>query len=125
MPEPLGSGGDPTSHRQLEHQLGPRAHADAARRLIGAGVLLLAPTALTGLADWAGISTKASGRVGAAHAALNVVAGGLYAGSWLLRRRGRTTLGVLTGLAGGGVVTVSGYLGGHLSLRRGEPAASA
>lgn len=103
---------------------GPHKHADAARRLVGTGVLLVAPTALAGLADWSGLSSAESRRVGTVHAGLNVIAGSLYATSWMLRRGGRTTAGVATGLLGGAVVSVSGYLGGHLTLRRGEPLAS-
>lgn len=103
---------------------GPRKHADAARRLVGAGVLFVVPTALSGLADWSGLSSAESRRIGTVHAALNVVAGTLYGTSWLLRRGGRTTSGVVTGLLGGAVVSASGYLGGHLTLRRGEPGAS-
>lgn len=100
---------------------GPRKHADAARKLVGTGVLLVAPTALSGLADWSGLKDEKSSRLGAVHATLNGVAGSLYATSWFLRRRGRTGLGVVTALAGGGVVAVSGYLGGHLTLARQEP----
>jgi len=103
---------------------GPHKHADAARRLVGAGLLFVVPTALSGLADWSGLSSAESRRVGAVHAALNAAAGTLYGTSWLLRRGGRTTSGVVVGLLGGAVVSVSGYLGGHLTLRRGEPGAS-
>ncbi|PZR53231.1 hypothetical protein DNL40_09420 [Xylanimonas oleitrophica] len=104
---------------------GAEKHAVASRRLIGAGVLLVAPTALTGLADWAGLRSRRSSRVGAVHAVLNAVAGGTYAVSWLLRRRGHTKAGVAVSLAAGVVVTASGYLGGHLTLARSEPDSSA
>ncbi|MFP3714240.1 DUF2231 domain-containing protein [Puerhibacterium sp. TATVAM-FAB25] len=100
---------------------GARKHADAARKLVGAGVLLVVPTALTGMADWSGLKDQKSSRLGAVHATLNGVAGSLYATSWFLRRKGRTGLGVLTALAGGGVLAASGYLGGHLTLARQEP----
>jgi uncharacterized membrane protein len=103
---------------------GPRAHAAASRRLVGAGVLLAVPTALTGLADWSGLDAPESRRDGVVHALVNVVGNLTFASSWLLRRRGHLGAGVLTGLAGGAVVTVGGYLGGHLTLRRGEPGAS-
>jgi uncharacterized membrane protein len=103
---------------------GPQKHADAARRLVGAGVLFVVPTALSGLADWSGLSSAESRRVGTVHAALNGIAGTLYGTSWLLRRSGRTTAGIATSLLGGAVVSVSGYLGGHLTLARREPSES-
>ena len=103
---------------------GPREHAAASRRLVGTGVLLAVPTALTGLADWAGLDSAASRRVGAVHALVNGVGNVTWATSWWLRRRGHTAAGVLTGIAGGVVVTAGGYLGGHLTLRRGEPGTS-
>ncbi|AEG42851.1 DUF2231 domain-containing protein [Isoptericola variabilis] len=105
--------------------VGPEKHADAARTLVGAGVLAVVPTALSGLADWVGLRSTASRRVGAAHAALNGVAGTLFATSWLLRRRGSTSAGIAASMLGVGVVTVSGYLGGHLAIGRAEPSASA
>lgn len=103
---------------------GPRRHAAASRRLVGTGVLLAVPTALTGLADWSGLDSGASRRVGTVHALVNGAGNLAWATSWWLRRRGHTTAGVLTGLVGGVAVTVGGYLGGHLTLNRGEPGAS-
>lgn len=94
--------------------LGPRSGRAAADRLVGLGILSSAPTALTGLADWA-LGDRRVQRVGAVHAALNVTALGLYATSWRLRRSGARTSGVLTALAGAGVLAASGYLGGHLA----------
>lgn len=85
-----------------------RPHAD---RLLGLGVVTALPTALTGLADWA-VSGRRTQRVGAAHAVLNSAALALYAGSWVLRRRGARA----TGLVG-----ASGYLGGHMVSRLGAP----
>jgi uncharacterized membrane protein len=104
---------------------GAEKHADAARRLVGTGVMLVAPTALAGLADWVGLRSTASRRVGAAHATLNVVGGSVFATSWALRRRGRLGAGVAVGLLGNVVVMMSGYLGSHLTMRRNEPSASA
>jgi hypothetical protein len=48
------------------------------------------------------------------HAASNVVAVGLYAGSWAARSKGRHGRGAFLALAGMAVATVGGYLGGHL-----------
>jgi uncharacterized membrane protein len=103
---------------------GPRKHAAAATRLVGTGVLAGLPTAWTGLADWSRLGSTESRRVGVVHALVNAVGNVTYLTSWMLRRRGHTAAGVATGLVGGVVVTVGGYLGGHLTLRRAEPTAS-
>jgi uncharacterized membrane protein len=99
--------------------LGPRGSDRAADRLLGLGLVAALPTAWTGVADWF-VSQRGGAedvrRIGTAHAALNLAALGLYATSWLQRRRGRRVSGVAASLAAGGVATVSGYLGGHLSL---------
>jgi uncharacterized membrane protein len=104
---------------------GAEKHAKAARTLVGAGVILVVPTALAGLSDWVRLRSTASRRVGAAHATLNAVGGSIFATSWLLRQRGRTGAGVAVALLGNVVVSFSGQLGGHLTLRRNEPNASA
>ncbi len=93
----------------------------ATRRLLGLGIAAYVPTALTGANDWAD-TEAADGRVrraGLAHAASNAVALALYTGSLAARRRGRRGAGVALGLAGSSALMVGGYLGGHLSLRRG------
>ncbi|WP_448073861.1 DUF2231 domain-containing protein [Georgenia yuyongxinii] len=95
---------------------GPGARP-AASRLLGAGILAAVPTALTGLAEWAGVD-RPSQRVGVVHATSNVVALSLYSTSWALRRRGRHDAGVAVGLAAGLVLAWSGYLGGHLAIAR-------
>jgi nitrite reductase/ring-hydroxylating ferredoxin subunit/uncharacterized membrane protein len=86
----------------------------AARTLIGVGLLTAAPTALTGANDWLD-TAGAERRVGFAHASLNWVALGLYGASWLRRGRGRHASGAALALAGAGVLTASGWLGGHLT----------
>jgi len=89
---------------------------DAARRLVGAGVLAAAPTAASGLADWSELGlAKRPKRVGLVHAASNTVTVALFAASWLARRRGKQTRGQVLALAGGAGLAVGGYLGGHLS----------
>ena len=93
---------------------GPQARV-AARKLVGLGLLAVAPTAATGLADWERSGDRAR-RVGVVHAALNGVATGLYGLSWVARRRGRHQLGVLAALGGAGASAASGYLGGHMSF---------
>lgn len=89
----------------------------AAQRLLGLGLLAAAPTALTGWAEWSRAERPAQ-RVGVAHAALNVTAIALYAGSWAARRSERHRLGAALGMAGAGVVTAAAYLGGHLTTVR-------
>lgn len=89
---------------------------DAARRLVGAGVLTVVPTAAAGLADWSELgSAKRPKRVGLVHAAANVATTLLYAASWLARRRGDEQRGRALALAGVGGLVAGGYLGGHLA----------
>jgi hypothetical protein len=87
----------------------------SADRLLGAGILASAPTALTGLADWRRGGERVR-RVGALHAVLNTGALALYSASWLLRRRGHRGGAVAVSLAAGVVTSISGYLGGHMIL---------
>lgn len=89
----------------------------AADLLVGAGILGAIPTAMTGLNDWSDTIGEET-RVGAVHAVANVAALGLYAASLLARRSGRRGRGKALGLAGLGMLTVGGYLGGHLSYAR-------
>jgi len=98
--------------------VGGPASRGAADRLVGLGVLSAAPTVVAGLADWSELG-RPERRVGAVHAAANAAATGLYALSWVARRRGRRATGVALGMAGAAAATVGGYLGGHLVFRRG------
>lgn len=96
--------------------LGGAGDRDAARRLVGAGVLSVSAAAAAGLADWSelGQDDKPK-RVGVVHAAVNVASTLLYSASWLARRRGDHRRGQRLALAGAAAVSVGGYLGGHLS----------
>jgi nitrite reductase/ring-hydroxylating ferredoxin subunit/uncharacterized membrane protein len=90
----------------------------AARRLVGFGCLAAVPTALSGANDW--LSTQgAERRVGLVHALLNYSALTLYGLSWRARHRGEQGRGVTLALAGAGVLSASGWLGGHLSYALG------
>jgi nitrite reductase/ring-hydroxylating ferredoxin subunit/uncharacterized membrane protein len=90
----------------------------AARRLIAMGCVAAVPTAAAGASDW--MSTQGpERRVGLVHALLNYAALGAYGMSWLARRRGRRARGVGLSLAGAGLISVSGWLGGHLSYSLG------
>ncbi len=90
----------------------------AARRLIAIGCVSALPTAAAGASDW--MSTHGpERRVGLVHALLNYAALGAYGMSWLARGRGRRGRGVALSLAGAGLVSASGWLGGHLSYSLG------
>lgn len=100
--------------------VGGRRSAPAAQRLIGIGLLLVPPTAVTGMVDWQeGADDPRVRRVGLIHAGANVVASGLYLASWNARRSGNRLRGIVLALMGGMVASFSGYLGGHLSFARG------
>lgn len=91
--------------------------SEAAQRLIGTGLLAVAPTAWTGWAEWSAAGPRDK-RVGLVHASANAVAIGLYAASWVTRRRGSHGAGVTLALAGAVAAGVGGYLGSHLALAR-------
>lgn len=110
---PLGS---LTSAFLLDLVQGEKA-ASASRVLVATATVSLAPSAATGLAEWADADDKTQ-RVGAAHAALNLVGGVLTAGSWLARARGHWKGGVWLSSAALTAFTVSAYLGGHMALVR-------
>ncbi|MEW1953183.1 DUF2231 domain-containing protein [Terrabacter sp. NPDC080008] len=93
---------------------GGAAGRDAARRLVGAGLLAAPGAALTGLAEYAPLGARPK-RVAATHAALNTASLGLYAASWALRPRNHRA-GVVFGMAGLAVSGLSAYLGGHLAI---------
>ena len=59
--------------------------------------------------------------MGVVHAGANAVAAGLYALSLANRIRGRRTRGITFAMLGAGVMTVGGYLGGHLAFPPDEP----
>lgn len=98
--------------------VGGKRCAPAARRLIGWGILSAAPAAASGAGDW--VDTRgAERRVGVVHAVANNVALGLFCWSWLRRRHHRRAAGMVAGLAGTAVLGIGGFLGGHLTFRRG------
>jgi nitrite reductase/ring-hydroxylating ferredoxin subunit/uncharacterized membrane protein len=89
---------------------------DAARRLLGFGILTVAPTAAAGVSDW-GDTGGGERRIGLVHALCNVGSTLLMVASWWRRRRGCSGRGLST--AGLGLLGVSGWLGGHLAYARG------
>jgi nitrite reductase/ring-hydroxylating ferredoxin subunit/uncharacterized membrane protein len=98
--------------------VGQGRYEAAAETLLGAGILAAVPTAAAGLSDWSDTYGETQ-RVGVVHAAGNVAALALFASSLAARRTGAESVGRALGLAGLGVLAVSGYLGGHLSFARG------
>lgn len=80
--------------------------------LIALGVVTVAPTALTGWADWVLLPRRAR-RVGVVHATSNLVATGLYLASLVARRSGDRPLGIRLAHLGAAAATFGGLLGGH------------
>jgi uncharacterized membrane protein len=93
---------------------------DAARKLIGLGVLSAVPTALAGAADWTQADRRRD-RLTVLHIAANSTATMLYAFSWWQRRRGRHLRGVATAQIAAAAATVGGYLGGELAFGASPP----
>ncbi len=90
----------------------------AADTLIGVGMVSAAPTVLAGYSDWSDLFGEPK-RLGLVHAMFNAGAITCYSLSWLARRKGDRSRGLALGLLGATVATVGGYLGGHLSYRKG------
>jgi nitrite reductase/ring-hydroxylating ferredoxin subunit/uncharacterized membrane protein len=101
--------------------LAPVSGRRAAQRLITVGIAAAAPTAVTGISDWADAQPvdPAVRRVGLVHARANACALLLYTASLAARRRGAPVRGALLGLTGAAVLACGGYLGGHLAYTRG------
>lgn len=98
--------------------VGGKGGRGAADKLLGFGTLSAIPTAASGLSDW--VDTYGDERrVGFVHALGNVTATALFATSYLARKRGNRGLGVALSLCGASVMTVAGFLGGHMSYRLG------
>lgn len=98
--------------------VGSESAEGAADTLIAVGLAAVVPTAVTGLSDWSDTWGKAR-RIGMVHAGVNVVASACYAGSLVARRSGARGAGKALALAGAGIMTLGGYLGGHLTFRKG------
>jgi len=98
--------------------LGGRRARSAADTLVGLGVLAALPAAAAGAADWSELDTPER-RSGIVHAMANLTATGLFGLSFLARRRGHRAAGKALGFAGVGAASFGGFLGGHLTFRRG------
>ncbi len=90
----------------------------AARRLVGLGIACAAGAVVTGLSDWRG-TTGTARRVGLVHMTANTAALALYTASWRARVAGRHRRGAVLALAGAGLLSAGGYLGGHLTYALG------
>src|SRR5215218_2321600 len=101
--------------------LGGEASGDAADRLVALGIAFALPAAATGITEWADAEPASDEvrRVGVVHAAANTGALALFGASLAARRSGSRGAGKLLALAGAGVMTASGFLGGHLSFAKG------
>lgn len=93
---------------------GGRASEPAADALVAVGIATAVPTAAAGLNDWSDTEGKPR-RTGLVHAVANSTALCLYVSSAVARKGGHRGLGKALGLAGLGLVTFGGFLGGHLT----------
>jgi nitrite reductase/ring-hydroxylating ferredoxin subunit/uncharacterized membrane protein len=95
------------------------ARADsAADLLLSAGIVAAVPTAAAGLNDWSD-TTGEDSRVGLVHAAANLSALSLFTASRVARRAGHRGRGKSLSAAGMALMSVGGFLGGHLVFGRG------
>lgn len=83
--------------------------------LIAAGLVLTAPTAAAGWADWSDAHEDQQ-RVGLVHATLNVAGALCYLRALVQMLRGRR--GLLSSVTGAGLLGTSAVLGGHMSFRQ-------
>ncbi|KRF11306.1 (2Fe-2S)-binding protein [Nocardioides sp. Soil797] len=91
--------------------------SEAAQTLVGTGLVAFGPTAWTGWAQWSETGPRDK-RVGLVHAVTNGVAVGLYASSYVARRKGNQASGTGLALLGAAVAKAGAYLGGHLATSR-------
>jgi len=97
--------------------LGGKGNARAAKTLVGVGVVSAGSASVAGYADWSELDREQL-RTGWVHQAVNWAGLSLYGLSYLQRKRGNHAGGKLLGFAGLAVVSVGGYLGGHLAYRQ-------
>lgn len=111
---PIGSF---TSATVLDLIGGPDAER-AAARLVDLGLASAVVTAAAGAADWSDTYGDER-RIGTAHALVNIAGVALYGASAFARRRHQRGRATVLGLGGMTVMSVGGYLGGHLGWTRG------
>lgn len=94
--------------------------AHGALLALSGGLILALPTALTGLLDWLDIPPGTPARtVATIHLLTMLAATGLFAATWLAQLDGYKedrveTLAWILGLAGEGLLTIGGFLGGTI-----------
>lgn len=92
----------------------------AADLTVGLGLISALGAAASGVAQWQdSVGDEKPRRLGALHAALNITATGLYAGSWLARRNGARGTGIALSTIGLGLGGFSAWLGGDLTYALG------
>lgn len=92
------------------------AYGRAADAAIAVGLVGAVGAATAGLTDWSEIDGRPK-RLGLVHGLLNLTATTLYAGAYLLRRRGARPAGRVLAVAGFTAAAVAGKLGGDLVYR--------
>lgn len=95
-----------------------RGHRRPATVLVAIGTASALPAVAAGWNDWAEQAPEQR-RVGLVHAATNITALGLYAGSLVARLRGRQAVGRALGYLGLAMANGGAYLGGHLAYKQG------
>ncbi len=98
--------------------LGVEGGGPATDALTVLGLLSVAPTAMSGLSDWAD-TVGPERRLGLIHALANVGGSTLYLAALVSRRSGNRGVARLFSVAGLGVLSAAGYIGGHLVFARG------
>jgi uncharacterized membrane protein len=97
--------------------------AEVSWYMIAAGIIGGLAAAIPGLIDWLAIPRETRARrLGLVHGLGNVVVLGLFALSWLLRRDSPgapPVEAIVAGFLGGGLMAVTGWLGGELVNRLG------
>lgn len=96
-----------------------RAMDKAADAGVAVGLIGAAGAAITGMNDWSEIREPAARKIGLVHAALNIVATGLFASSCVARARRSRSSGRALAALGYVLVAVSAHLGGNLVYEHG------
>ena len=97
--------------------VGGTGNAKAAKTLVGVGLVSAGGASVAGYVDWSELGREQL-RTGWVHQAVNWTGLSLYGLSWMQRKRGNHGAGKLLAFAGLTVVSVGGYLGGHLAYRQ-------
>jgi uncharacterized membrane protein len=105
-----------TSAWTLDLLPGRARSANAARTLIGLGVLSTMPAVVSGVGDAAALPLRER-RLSAAHASLNVAATVAFALSWWMRRNETSNAARAVAHVGAALATAGATIGGHLAFR--------